>query len=76
MATTTATITINSSDLTGDPLALSTTATLYKAGQTVGLEKLHGGQFAYMPTTGDFTLKLFTSTSGTVVEYMVIGTNA
>ena len=38
MATTTATITINSSDLTGDPLALSTTATLYKAGQTVGLE--------------------------------------
>ena len=38
--------------------------------------QLHGGQFAYMPTTGDFTLKLYTSTSGTVVEYMVIGTNA
>jgi len=38
--------------------------------------QLHGGQFAYMPTSGDFTLKLFTSTSGTVVEYMVIGTNA
>jgi len=42
MATTTATITINSSDLTGDPLALSTTATLYKAGQTVGLENTSG----------------------------------
>ena len=38
--------------------------------------QLHGGQFAYMPTSGYFTLKLFTSTSGTVVEYMVIGTNA
>ena len=38
--------------------------------------QLHGGQFAYMPTSGDFSLKLFTSTSGTVVEYMVIGTNA
>ena len=42
MATTTATITINSSDLTGDPLALSTTATLYKANQTVGLENTSG----------------------------------
>ena len=42
MATTTATITINSSDLTGDPLSLSTTATLYKAGQTVGLENTSG----------------------------------
>tara|TARA_B100000902_G_C26458580_1_gene504326 strand:+ start:26 stop:427 length:402 start_codon:yes stop_codon:yes gene_type:complete len=38
--------------------------------------QIHGGQFAYMPTSGDFTLKLYTSTSGTVVEYMVIGTNA
>ena len=42
MATTTATITINSSDLTGDPLSLSTTATLYKADQTVGLENTSG----------------------------------
>ena len=42
MATTTATITINSSDLTGDPLSLSTTTTLYKAGQTVGLENTSG----------------------------------
>ena len=42
MATTTATITINSADLTGDPLALSTTSTLYKADQTVGLENTSG----------------------------------
>ncbi len=42
MATTTATITINSSDLTGDALALSSTTTLYKAAQTVGLENTTG----------------------------------
>ena len=42
MATTTATITINSSDLTGDALSLSTTTTLYKANQTVGLENTSG----------------------------------
>ena len=42
MATTTATITINSGDLTGDPLSLSTTTTLYKANQTVGLENTSG----------------------------------
>lgn len=38
--------------------------------------QLHGGQFAYIPTSGDFTLKFYTSTSGTVIEHMVIGTNA
>jgi len=38
--------------------------------------QLHGGQFAYIPSSGDFTLKFYTSTSGTVIEHMVIGTNA
>ena len=38
--------------------------------------QIHGGQFAYMPTSGDFTLKFYTSTSGTIIEHMVIGTNA
>jgi len=48
MATTTATITLNSSDLTGDALNLSTTTTLYKAGQTVGLENTTGmGRVTY-----------------------------
>jgi hypothetical protein len=42
MATTTATITISSGDLTGDALSLSTTSTLYKAAQTVGLENTSG----------------------------------
>lgn len=42
MATTTATITLSSSDLTGDALSLSTTATLTKAGVTTGLDQTTG----------------------------------
>lgn len=42
MATTTATITISSADLTGDALALSTTATLTKAGTLTGLDQTTG----------------------------------
>ena len=56
MATTTATITINSSDLTGDPLSLSTTATLYKAGQTVGLENTSGVGRTKVTSTSTTTL--------------------
>ena len=56
MATTTATITINSSDLTGDPLSLSTTATLYKAGQTVGLENTSGVGRTKVTSTSQATL--------------------
>ena len=56
MATTTATITINSSDLTGDPLSLSTTATLYKAGQTVGLENTSGVGRTKVTSTSQVTL--------------------
>ena len=49
----------------------------YFSGDADGMVlQIHGGQFAYMPTSGDFTLKFYTSTSGTVIEYMVIGTNA
>jgi len=42
MATTTATLTLSSSDLTGDSLALSTTATLTKAGVLTGLDQTTG----------------------------------
>ena len=42
MATTTATITINSTDLLTDELSLSTTATLTKAGNSTGLEGTSG----------------------------------
>jgi len=42
MATTTATLTLSSADLTGDALALNTTATLTKAGVTTGLDQTTG----------------------------------
>ena len=42
MATTTATLTLSSSDLTGDALSLSTTATLTKAGTVTGLDQFTG----------------------------------
>ena len=48
----------------------------YFNGQSGHPLQLHGGQFAYIPASGDFTLKFFTSTSGTIIEHMVIGTNA
>ena len=38
MATTTATITLSSSDLLSDSLSVSATQTLYKAGTTTGLD--------------------------------------
>ena len=42
MATTTATITLSSADLTGDALSLSSTATLTKAGTLTGLSQTTG----------------------------------
>jgi hypothetical protein len=42
MATTTATLTLSSADLTGDALSLSTTATLTQAGNTTGLDQTTG----------------------------------
>ena len=42
MATTTASLTITSSDLVGDALSLSTTNTLNKAGTTTGLDQTTG----------------------------------
>lgn len=42
MATTTASITISSGDLTGDSLSLSTTATLTKANSSTGLDQTTG----------------------------------
>ena len=42
MATTTASLTLNSSDLTSDALSISSTATLYKDGTTVGLDQSTG----------------------------------
>tara|TARA_R100000388_G_scaffold94323_1_gene81177 strand:+ start:1031 stop:1423 length:393 start_codon:yes stop_codon:yes gene_type:complete len=52
MATTTATLTLSSGDLTGDALALSTTATLTKAGTLTGLDQTTGvGRKTYTSTS-------------------------
>ena len=63
MATTTATITLSSGDLTGDALALSSTATLTKADSVTGLDQTRGlARRTYTQNTinnvfegGDFT---------------------
>ena len=88
MATTNATITINSSDLTGDALSLSTTTTLYKAGQTVGLENTSGvGRTKVVVNTdqilydgadyGDGSHKVYLANKSTdAQEYFLITMNA
>jgi len=56
MATTTATITLSSSDLTGDALSLSTTATLTKAGNSTGLTQTTGVGRKTTSATTQYTL--------------------
>jgi len=48
---------------------------VYKDGGTDNLLKLAGGDFAFLPLIADDTLKAWATTSGTVVEWMVIGTD-
>ena len=131
MATTTATLTLNSTDLLTDELSLSTTSTLYNGPNfSTGLSrmkvtatavgssattiytaddfaaisyiyirntdstasdyiyvyddttsgdpvilKLAGGDWAYMPTNADKTLRAYATTNPTTIEFMVIGTD-
>jgi len=56
MATTTATITLSSADLTGDALALSTTATLTKAGTLTGLDQTTGVGRKTTTSSSQYTL--------------------
>ena len=56
MATTTATLTLTSADLTGDALALSSTATLTKAGTVTGLTQFTGVGRKTRTTTAQLTL--------------------
>ena len=51
MATTTAAITLTSTDLLTDALSLSATNTLYKAGTTIGLDQTTGMAKAYLTAT-------------------------
>ena len=37
--------------------------------------RLSGGEWAFMPQHGDITLKAYSATSGTIVEWMVFGTD-
>ena len=90
MATTTATITINSTDLLSDELALSTTATLTTAGTSNGLtgtaglarKTVTGGHAQYTLFDGaDYTAdkahKLYLkNTSTTAAEYFLVTINA
>ena len=56
MPTTTASITLSSADLTGDALALTTTATLTKAGTTTGLDQTTGVGRKTTTSTSQYTL--------------------
>jgi hypothetical protein len=56
MATTTATLTLSSADLSGDALALSNTATLTKAGTLTGLDQTTGVARKTYTTTSIQTL--------------------
>lgn len=86
MATTTATITLSSADLTGDALALSTTSTLTKAGTNTGLDQTTGIARKYYASaqtdtalieaadyTDDKAHKVYIkNTSSTASEYVTI----
>jgi hypothetical protein len=63
MATTTATITLNSTDLLSDELALSTTATLTSAGTSTGLTTAEG--LSRKKTTSASQYTLFSASSFT-----------
>jgi hypothetical protein len=51
MATTTASLSLSSSDLFDDSLSISTSNTLYKAGTTIGLDQTTGLTKAYLTAT-------------------------
>ena len=89
MATTTATITLESADLLTDVLALSTTSTLTKAGSSTGLtlagglgrKKLASGHAQYTLFDGDAyangSHKIYLkNTSTTAAEYFTIEINS
>tara|TARA_R110002096_G_scaffold11772_1_gene43127 strand:- start:970 stop:1374 length:405 start_codon:yes stop_codon:yes gene_type:complete len=56
MATTTATLTLSSADLTGDALALTTTTTLAKAGTATGMSETSGVGRKTTAATTQYTL--------------------
>jgi hypothetical protein len=88
MATTTATITLSSSDLTNDTLALTQTTNLNKANTVTGLDQTTGVGRITRGSTADYTLfdsanysdakahKVYLkNTSSTATEYMTLKVN-
>ena len=63
MATTTAQLTLSSSDLTSDALSLTTTATLYDTGTTTGISQTTG--IGRKTTTATAAVTLFDGTPAT-----------
>ena len=63
MATTTATITLSSSDLLTDNLSLSATSTLYDAGTTTGLTQYDSGRVE-IPGDGNIYILLDSTAAG------------
>ena len=62
MATTTATVSVSSSDLTpGTPLNINASTTCMKAGLTTGLEKIEMGKNTLTTAEGTTSLKLATA---------------
>ena len=77
MATTTATINLTSPDITGDPLNLSKTATLTKAGSNnVLMGRLYPGDWCFFPYDGTLDVDIDTSAVGMKVEYGVFSQSA
>ena len=56
MATTTASLTLTSTDLFDDSLSISNTSTLHKAGTTIGLDQTTGLQKTYLTATTQIDL--------------------
>ena len=65
MATTTATITLSSTDLTSDALSLSKTSTITKAGTTTGLTQTSGIGRKTTASSSEYTLFSATDTQYT-----------
>ena len=76
MATTTATITLSSTDLLSDELALSTTATLTKTGTATGVEHTTGLARAVVKSTAKGTasgqVTLYTADDFAAIAYLYV----
>lgn len=79
MATTTATLTLNSPDLTGDVLSLNQTTTLRKAGVSTGLDQTSGVGRKTTTASTIYTLfnaSLYTADKAHKVYIRVVSSNA